>query len=368
MLGLWASIFLVATTVIVADTQVEVPVSATGSAQTEEVPSVRITSCPIDQQVLVTDALVVSVSFGGGFQLGGDRARSVCFTINGFARECHSSYPPQWLCPELFATPAALPSNEESEDVRVLAEIMEGDGTTLLGSAECSFVARRWGVEVEVAREQGAEEQQERGQSQGEEEQEQEGQEEEEEEKQEEKEGGTGHSLPRRPILVDAVMVFDEVDMLELRMRELAPLDGGGKVVDDPSADLFLVVESEITHSGKQKEMYFGDVLAEPSSRFLPWKDRILHVVLRDDDFPPGLREGQGVYMSQHSREVFQRNQLLRALGPGGAADLAAVKVGLRAPGEGLDGSLDIVVFGDADEIPSPAAMRALRRAGWSWS
>lgn len=306
--------------------KVEVPVSRTGSVTTTA-PSVKLTSCPADGGVFVTDALFLSVEFGGGFQLGGDHSRSVCFTVNGFARQCHSSYPPQWLCPELFATPAALP--DPSDKVHVSVEIVEGDGD-VLGSTNCSFIARRWGVKAKG------------------------------------EDGETKETVRgRRPIVIDAVMVFDEVDMLELRMHELAPLDDDGNVLEDPSADLFLVVESEITHSGKRKEMYFGDVLSEPSSRFLPWKERILHVVLHDMDFPAELREGEGVYSSQHSREIFQRNQLVRALGPGGMADLAASKIGLRKLSEGLDASLDIVVFGDADEIPSPAALRSLRSAGW---
>ena len=309
----------------VADVEVEVPASGSSAGNNlPTVPSLIITSCPTsDGTVLYTDALVLSVSFGGDFRLGGVNGRAVCFTVNGFARKCHSSYPPQWLCPELFTTAAALPA-DGSEHVRILAEITEGDGT-VIATSQCSFFARRWS---EKAKEKKASEER------------------------------------RLPIVIDAVMVFDEVDMLELRMRELAPINEEGDILDNPSADLFLIVESEITHSGKRKDMYFADMLYEPNSRFLPWKDRILHIVVRDVDFPRGLRQGEGVYMSQHSREVFQRNQLVRALRRGGIADLVVGKIGLREPGEGLDHGLDIVVFGDADEIPSPVAMEALRSSG----
>ena len=72
--------------------------------------------------------------------------------------------------------------------------------------------------------------------------------------------------------LYDCFLFFNELDMLELRLREL------GSVVDR-----FVLVESAWTFQGKRKPMIFK----ENQSRFARWADKIIHVAVHDDIGPP---------------------------------------------------------------------------------
>jgi len=108
-------------------------------------------------------------------------------------------------------------------------------------------------------------------------------------------------------------MLFNELDVLELRFSEL-----------EETVDRFVVVEAPVTHAGLPKSLAF----AENRHRFSRWNDRVVHVVV--EDMPKGP--------DPWSRERHQRNALVR---------------GLRdaAPTDG-------VIISDADEIPKPSAIR----------
>jgi beta-1,4-mannosyl-glycoprotein beta-1,4-N-acetylglucosaminyltransferase len=67
--------------------------------------------------------------------------------------------------------------------------------------------------------------------------------------------------------VIDAITYSGEADLLELRLNIL-----------DPYVDLFVIAESAITFSGKQKPLYFKDN-AQRFSRFLP---KILYAEIKD--------------------------------------------------------------------------------------
>ncbi len=114
-------------------------------------------------------------------------------------------------------------------------------------------------------------------------------------------------------MLYDCVILFNELDLLELRFEELASV-----------VDRFVVVESPVTFSGSPKPLLF----AENRTRFERFASRIIHVVV--DDMPSGA--------DPWARERHQRD---------------AIRRGLNGAARG-----DAVIFSDVDEIPSADAVR----------
>lgn len=108
----------------------------------------------------------------------------------------------------------------------------------------------------------------------------------------------------------DCFTFFQEVDLLELRLRELS-----GPV------DRFVIVEATRTHKGDARDL----VLPQHAARFAPWADRIVYVPV--DDLPDGDTPA-----SIWRREMAQRNAITRGLA-GAAPD-------------------DVVLISDVDEIP----------------
>lgn len=111
-------------------------------------------------------------------------------------------------------------------------------------------------------------------------------------------------------MVIDACLIFNELDLLELRLNEL-----------DPVVDRFVIVESNRTHKGTLKPLYY----AENAARFAAFHDKIVHIVcpLADDgDGLPAIRR----------REMTQRNAILQ-----GIRDCA---------------DDDIILISDCDEIP----------------
>lgn len=116
--------------------------------------------------------------------------------------------------------------------------------------------------------------------------------------------------------IIDGVLFSGEIDILELRLREL-----------DTVVDRFVISEASTTFQGRPKRV----VLDDYSDRLAPWWDRITHVVV--DDLPSGD--------DCWAREHFQRNTLKRGL------------TDLRPD--------DLFLLSDIDEIPTIAAIRACR-------
>lgn len=92
-------------------------------------------------------------------------------------------------------------------------------------------------------------------------------------------------------MIIDACLFFNELDLLELRLSELAAV-----------VDRFVIVEANRTHKGTLKPLYF----AENHARFAQWEDKIVHVVcaLPGDEGIPAIRR----------REMMQRNAILQGV------------------------------------------------------
>lgn len=110
-------------------------------------------------------------------------------------------------------------------------------------------------------------------------------------------------------MVYDGFMVYNELDTLWLRLSYL-----------DPVVDKFIIVESNQTHRGRPKEMYFENAKRFPAfAKFLP---KVVHVVV---DMPEGL--------TPHGRDQHQREMIAEGLP------------------EKLDAD-DFIMIGDLDEIP----------------
>ena len=114
--------------------------------------------------------------------------------------------------------------------------------------------------------------------------------------------------LRSRPKIYDGFMFYNELEVLEIRLHELNDI-----------VDKFILVESDKTHSGKPKPLFFQ----ENKSRFSEFLGKIVHVVVTD------MPEGKDPW----ARETFQRNAVLRGL-----------------PSDSPD--TDLLIISDVDEIP----------------
>ena len=112
-------------------------------------------------------------------------------------------------------------------------------------------------------------------------------------------------------------MLRDELDMLQMRLEEMAPYDCR-----------HVIVEATTDHQGHPKPLHFRDNL----EAFEPWSDRITHIVADDlpDDPNPWVREH------------VQRDRALAALADADPADR--------------------VLIADVDEIPSALALESTPR------
>ena len=116
-------------------------------------------------------------------------------------------------------------------------------------------------------------------------------------------------------LIYDCFPFFNELELLELRFATL------NNVVDR-----FVLVESDQSHTGKSKPLFF----AENKDRFHSYLEKIEHVVVRD------LPETEEPW----ERDRFQRNAVLRGLN--------------KVKNE------DLVLLSDVDEIPRPESVHQL--------
>lgn len=119
--------------------------------------------------------------------------------------------------------------------------------------------------------------------------------------------------MTNKPKLFDCFCFFNEVDLLRLRLETMNPV-----------TDVFVIVESQWTHSGRMKPFVF-----DPDD-FPEFRQKIRYV--KDFECPGGTAD-------PWRNENHQRNQVLRGL------DDAAPE--------------DFILISDLDEIPNPESLDA---------
>jgi beta-1,4-mannosyl-glycoprotein beta-1,4-N-acetylglucosaminyltransferase len=107
-----------------------------------------------------------------------------------------------------------------------------------------------------------------------------------------------------KPVIVDAVLVSTELDMLEIRMREY-----------EPFVDLFIVVESNMTFAGTPKRKYFAEQWNAKDNRFdfIP-RDKIVYLAVDDltPNLPPGSFENESAMRSRITQLLHEQASLGR--------------------------------------------------------
>ncbi|KAI1796924.1 glycosyltransferase family 17 protein [Ganoderma leucocontextum] len=139
--------------------------------------------------------------------------------------------------------------------------------------------------------------------------------------------GWTPRDQNELPEVWDAVLFSSELDLLEIRLHELAPV-----------VSKFFVVEADRTFTGIPKNLTF----AAHADRFAPFADKLVHSVFRArtlaPDESPFVNEGnQRRHMDALLREQMDKD-----------------RAKAKAP--------PLVVFSDVDEIPSAHTVRLLQR------
>lgn len=118
-------------------------------------------------------------------------------------------------------------------------------------------------------------------------------------------------------MIIDCFLFFDEFDLLEIRLRELADV-----------VDAHFLLESSLTFSGKTKPRYFRE---HDTDRFDEWRDRIWVV---------SPRVPEALLGNPWAIEAYHRDALMDYMTPKGCED--------------------IVILSDADEIPCADWVRRL--------
>jgi beta-1,4-mannosyl-glycoprotein beta-1,4-N-acetylglucosaminyltransferase len=124
--------------------------------------------------------------------------------------------------------------------------------------------------------------------------------------------------------IYDLFLIGAELDWLEIRLHELAPV-----------VDYFVIVESVHTFTNRPKPLFLRDNW----SRFSHFSHQIIYRVVETD-----VMHNESTW----DREHFQRNSLLD--------DVFPSLVGYQAPNLG-----DVLIVSDVDEIPKPDTLTLLR-------
>jgi beta-1,4-mannosyl-glycoprotein beta-1,4-N-acetylglucosaminyltransferase len=112
----------------------------------------------------------------------------------------------------------------------------------------------------------------------------------------------------------DAILILDELNLLEIRLRELSPV-----------VDRFVIVESDRTFTGHRKPQFFE----ENRARFREWESKIIHV-------PVSCAPEE---LTAHERDTWTKERVV---------------AGLKTANDD-----DAVIFSDIDEIPRASVVKA---------
>jgi beta-1,4-mannosyl-glycoprotein beta-1,4-N-acetylglucosaminyltransferase len=93
--------------------------------------------------------------------------------------------------------------------------------------------------------------------------------------------------------IIDCFIFYNEIDMLLYRLDSLFNF-----------VDYFVIVESNYTHSGKQKELYYNN----NKNLFESFSSKIIHIIL--DDFPYKFPNIDYSKNQQWDNEHYQRNSI----------------------------------------------------------
>ena len=129
--------------------------------------------------------------------------------------------------------------------------------------------------------------------------------------------------------IIDCFTFFNELDLLEFRLKML-----------DPYIAHFVIAESNLTHSGDTKPYNFE----ENKKRFEPWLHKIIYIPLKQSVEGLLFKKGEATYNPESASwklENEQRNALTAATA--------------------IAGNDDLVIISDLDEIPDPVLLQKIK-------
>lgn len=126
--------------------------------------------------------------------------------------------------------------------------------------------------------------------------------------------------------IIDCFLFYNELDMLKFRLDYL-----------HDTVDKFVILESTLTFSGKQKDLYFE----KNKTMYQAYQDKIIHIIV--DDLPLD-DPSKNVVDNAWIREKLQRNYLDRGISK---LDMC---------------NDDIIVISDVDEIPDRKTLALLKK------
>lgn len=141
--------------------------------------------------------------------------------------------------------------------------------------------------------------------------------------------------------IYDCFNFFNELDLLEIRLNTLKD-----------SVDYFVIVESNVTHSGQFKPLYYE----ENKERFKSFEDKIIHYVVMNTpnqfvNLPKA--ESSGPLQECYDYIEKQTNRFNRATQPDYGRDFFQ-KESVRRAIYGKANDDDLILISDLDEIPNP--------------
>lgn len=137
----------------------------------------------------------------------------------------------------------------------------------------------------------------------------------------------------RKQRIIDAILFFNELDLLEIRFEELYE-----------HVDHFVIVESTKTFTNQKKPLFFH----ENKERFEKWQDKIVHYVVNDmpkdvsEEELKNLIPNENIRTNNFLREIHQRN---------------SIGVALKAIRPDYE---DIIIVSDVDEFPNHKKFKSL--------
>ncbi len=125
--------------------------------------------------------------------------------------------------------------------------------------------------------------------------------------------------------IIDCFTFFNELDLLEIRLRYLYK-----------NVDYFVIVESDTTFNGEHKKFNLKDNI----NRFRDFEDKIIYISLKMKDFPNEVNIAW-------EREKYQRNSIKKGL----------CKIDLNKE--------DLILISDIDEIPNIEELRKIQNKNY---
>jgi beta-1,4-mannosyl-glycoprotein beta-1,4-N-acetylglucosaminyltransferase len=131
--------------------------------------------------------------------------------------------------------------------------------------------------------------------------------------------------------LIDCVTFFEEMDLLEFRLKYL-----------DGVIDYMVVVESNLTHSGKPKPYHIKDNW----DRFSRWKNKLIYIQIQQTTDGLSFDEVK-TYTPTNGPWILEQQQRMSMM---------------HASGNIADS--DLVLVGDLDEIPDVQLLKEIKESG----